>query len=126
MRWCFKTSATPYADSILQQLVAGSQAYAPALWLYEVASVLAKGEKDNVISASDASDFIADLAALDITVDPESTDHVLTEVRRLAGTYGLTGYDAAYLELALGKNLPLATLDDKLIKACNAMNHPLV
>jgi predicted nucleic acid-binding protein len=31
--------------------------------------------------------------------------------------YGLTGYDAAYLELALRKGLPLASLDKDLNKA---------
>ena len=126
MRWCFKNTALPYADNILKQLIAGDQAHVPVLWLYEVASVLAKGQKNKSISAFDASDFITDLEALDIIVDSESADHVLTEVHRLAVTYGLTGYDAAYLELALRKNLPLATLDVELTEVCKAINHPLV
>jgi predicted nucleic acid-binding protein len=32
----------------------------------------------------------------------------------------LSAYDAAYLELALRRNLPLATLDDALLKAMTA------
>jgi predicted nucleic acid-binding protein len=31
---------------------------------------------------------------------------------------GLTVFDAAYFELALRRNLPLATLDDKMRAAC--------
>ncbi len=41
-----------------------------------------------------------------------------TDVYRLAITHRLTGYDAVYLELALRKNLPLATLDEDLVRAC--------
>jgi predicted nucleic acid-binding protein len=32
----------------------------------------------------------------------------------LARTHNLSAYDAAYLELAVRRGLPLATLDDKL------------
>jgi predicted nucleic acid-binding protein len=53
-------------------------------------------------------------------VDPDSSDRILTDVHRLAVAYRLTSYDASYLELALRKNLPLATLDDELIAASKA------
>jgi len=53
-------------------------------------------------------------------VDPDSSEHILTDVHRLAVAYRLTSYDASYLELALRKNLPLATLDDELIAASKA------
>jgi predicted nucleic acid-binding protein len=53
-------------------------------------------------------------------VDPESSDRILTDVHRLAVAYRLTSYDASYLELALRRNLPLATLDDELITASKA------
>jgi len=45
-------------------------------------------------------------------------DRILTDVHRLAVTYRLTSYDAAYLELALRRKLPLATLDEDLVRAC--------
>jgi predicted nucleic acid-binding protein len=32
----------------------------------------------------------------------------------VARQFGLTAYDAAYFELALRRNLPLATLDDRM------------
>ena len=38
----------------------------------------------------------------------------------LALTYRLTSYDAAFLESALRRSLPLATLDDDLIRASKA------
>jgi predicted nucleic acid-binding protein len=45
---------------------------------------------------------------------------VFSDVHRLALTYRLTSYDAAYLELALRRNLPLATLDAELVAACQS------
>ena len=41
----------------------------------------------------------------------------LSDVLPLDRTYGLSAYDAAYLELSIRHNAPLATLDDKLQKA---------
>jgi predicted nucleic acid-binding protein len=38
----------------------------------------------------------------------------------LAALHALSAYDAACLELALRRNLPLATLDDALLKATTA------
>ena len=45
---------------------------------------------------------------------------------RLAIRHELTHYDAAYLELALRRNLPLATLDKDLRRAARAENVKLV
>jgi predicted nucleic acid-binding protein len=64
--------------------------------------------------------FVEDLRSLDITVDEESSSYILSDVHGLAVAYGLSGYDAAYLELAIRKDLPLATLDDDLVKAAKA------
>jgi predicted nucleic acid-binding protein len=118
MRWCFEDTATAYSEEILQQLATGTQALAPVLWLYEVGAVLAKEQRRDRLSAEEAADFLEVLKSFDIAIDREGADRILTDVYRLAVTYRLTGYDAAYLELALRKNLPLATLDDDLRKAC--------
>lgn len=98
----------------------------PLLWLYEVAAVLARSQKDLSLTAVDASDFITDLSQLPITLDPSSADYVLTDVHALAVAYRLTGYDAAYLELAIRRNLPLATLDDDRIRTCKSLGHRLL
>jgi predicted nucleic acid-binding protein len=126
MRWCLKDATTPYPDDVLKQLVAGDRAHVPVLWLYEVVSVVAKNQRAGEITAIEASDFISDLNSLSITIDPDSYRHVLGDTYRLALTHGLTGYDASYLELAIRKNIPLATLDQELINACKAIGHPLL
>ena len=58
------------------------------------------------------------LARLPIEIDIEATDHALAGVLLLAAQLGLTTYDAAYLDLAQRRNLPLATLDKRLRTAC--------
>jgi predicted nucleic acid-binding protein len=125
MRWCFQNAAHPYADGVLQQLATGA-AFVPVLWRYEVSAVLAKSQKDGILTALKADEFLATLDKLNITVDPDSSDRILTDVHRLAVTYRLTSYDASYLELALHRQLPLATLDNELIVACKASGAVLI
>jgi predicted nucleic acid-binding protein len=60
------------------------------------------------------------LSALPIAGNRVSGSVMLSEVRSLAVPYRLTAYDAAYLETAIRLGLPLATLDDELIRACRS------
>ena len=123
MRWCFDDTH-PYADSILQVIT--GEAFVPVIWRYEVSAVLARSQKDRSIAQAKVDAFLALLQSLPITLDSESADRIFSDVHRIATAYGLTSYDAAYLELAIRRNLPLATLDDKLIKTCKAIGHPLL
>lgn len=70
------------------------------------------------VTAGKAAEFLEDLAALDIRADKNGAGRILTDVHRLAVQYRLTAYDAANLELALRRNVALATLDAALLKAC--------
>jgi predicted nucleic acid-binding protein len=117
MRWCFENASTPYAEEVLEQLLVGQQAHVPVLWLYEVVSVLAKAQRSGSITADKAHGFLEDIRSLNITVDDESFGHIFGDVHRLAVEHGLSGYDAAYLELPIRQGLPLATLDEDLEKA---------
>jgi predicted nucleic acid-binding protein len=72
------------------------------------------------LAAPKADNFIAELKALRIAAGAESAARVFSDVHRLALDHRLTSYDAAYLELAQRRNLPLATLDDELIRASKA------
>jgi predicted nucleic acid-binding protein len=63
---------------------------------------------------------LADLAVLPITVDPETDRQAWSATLQLATRHRLTLYDAAYLELAQRRGLPLATLDRELRAAAAA------
>ncbi len=120
MRWCFENAAHPYADGILNRLATGEDAAVPVLWFYEASAVLAREQNRGSLAAPKADQFIAELRALRIAADAESAARVFNDVHQLALTYRLTSYDAAYLELALRRGLPVATLDDELIRASRA------
>lgn len=109
----------------MEQIITG-EAFVPVIWRYEVSAVLARSQKDGSIAPVKAEAFLALMQSLNITLDYESADRIFGNVHRIAVTHGLTSYDAAYLELAIRKNLPLATLDGKLIKTCKAIGHPLL
>jgi predicted nucleic acid-binding protein len=118
MRWFFDGGSYDYADAVLDRLsVSSDQAIVPLLWFYEVSAVLSRAVTKNGIDARKVADFFDDLEALPITLDDESTRRVLTDVHRLSVMYRLTSYDAAYLEIALRRALPLATLDAELSAA---------
>jgi predicted nucleic acid-binding protein len=120
MRWCFENTSTPYAEQVLEQLLVGQRAHVPVLWLYEVVSVLAKAQRTASITTDKAHGFLEDLRSVNIAVDDESFGHIFGDVHGLAIVYGLSGYAAAYLELAIRHGLPLATLDEDLKKAAQS------
>jgi predicted nucleic acid-binding protein len=76
------------------------------------------------IAYRDAS--LVDLRSLVITIDRGTNRHAWSATLRLCDRFGLTSYDAAYLELALRRRLPLATLDAELVRAAHASRVPLV
>jgi predicted nucleic acid-binding protein len=58
---------------------------------------------------------------LPIHIDRETAGHAFNDSLPLAQTHQLSVYDAVYLDLALRKHLPLATLDNRLAAAaCRA------
>jgi predicted nucleic acid-binding protein len=120
MRWCFESAAHPYADSVLERLAAGDIAIVPVLWFYEASSVLARAQNRGTLTALKADEFIAELKSLKVIADEESAVRVFTDVHHLALAHRLTSYDAAYLELAIRRRLPLSTLDADLLRACKA------
>jgi predicted nucleic acid-binding protein len=107
-----------YAGAVLKTLK-GSQALVPSLWPLEVGNVITRLETRNIVTEADSQRFITLLGRLDIVADPATARHALGDTLNLARRYKLSVYDAAYLELALRTNHPLATLDADLAKAAN-------
>jgi predicted nucleic acid-binding protein len=119
MRWFFGDGSPrdlAYAGRILDAMKA-DEAVVPGLWGLEVANVLARAESAGLVSEARSETFIGMLHKLDLSVDPATPAHALGATLQLARRHKLSAYDAAYLELALRTGLPLATLDEKLLKA---------
>ena len=97
--------------------VARSGALAPVHWPGETANAFSVAVRRGRISTSDRDMTLSKVAELGIEIDPETNVHIWGATLRLADLYGLTVYDAAYLELAQRRRMPLATLDGPLAEA---------
>jgi len=126
MAWCFPEETTAFTEGILNDLANDGEALVPVLWRYEVVNVLVQSTKRGRITRVKALAFLDDLMALPITIDRDGLALAFTTVHALAERYQLTAYDAAYLELALRLQLPLASLDRELCDAAGAAGVRLV
>jgi predicted nucleic acid-binding protein len=120
MAWCFADEGTEETARIQDRLITEA-AIVPAHWSLEVANVLAMAEKRKRISAADSTEFVKLLGELDIQVDDETPARVFAHVLPLSRSHLLTSYDAAYVDLALRRQLPLASLDDDLRRVATSL-----
>lgn len=125
MSWCFEDEANKYGDSVLGRLEE-SRAIVPSIWPLEVGNVLLVAERRKRLSEADSIRFIALLCDLSILVEQEPVTRVLGEIVALARKNSISTYDASYLDLAMRKGLPLATLDNALRKAARRSKVPIV
>ena len=116
MAWCFEDERTAATDTLLDKLVAEG-AEAPSILPLEVTNVLIGAARRNRISPAAANVAAQRIAALPVLIDLEGSRRAWDSLLQLAVRYGLTSYDTCYLELALRKALPLATLDKALQRA---------
>jgi len=94
----------------------------PGIWHLELGNVIVLAEKRNRLNSGQLEKAFLFFGNLPISTDQETTARTLTDISALARAEGLTTYDAAYLELALRRRLPLATLDKDLIRAAQNRN----
>lgn len=119
LAWLFEREDPAEADLAARalSLVAENETLVPMLWHIEVANGLLVGERRGFVTEARTFDYLVRLKRL-----PIETDDTEPEVRRegimaLARQYGLTAYDATYLDLALRSDAMLATFDRKLAAA---------
>ncbi len=117
--WLFEDEAHPDTDNLLE-LLREEGALVPNLWHLEVANVLVQAEKRQRITMAQISVRLELLANLPIVTDTETGPRAFREILTLARKENLSSYDAAYLELAVRRGLPLATKDKALIRAAKS------
>jgi predicted nucleic acid-binding protein len=76
---------------------------------------LSDGGEQGRITPTQSDAFIADLGKLGIERDDEAPNRAFTYLLPLCRRLRLTSYDAIYLDLAVRRNLPLATLDEDYV-----------
>jgi predicted nucleic acid-binding protein len=104
------------ADQVLDELDS-EEFTVPAIWYGELANAIIRGERKGLITPSQTAAFVAELDLADIEIDADSPKLRQSVVLALARAHRLTAYDATYLELALRKRVPLATIDTQLSEA---------
>lgn len=119
LAWVYSPETTEEVAGVFARVLE-SGAWVPALWRLEVANVLEMGVRRGRSDSAFRDAALADLAILPITVDPETDRQAWGATAKLAARHRLTLYDAAYLELARRRCLPLATLDSELRLAATA------
>jgi predicted nucleic acid-binding protein len=119
LAWVFGDERHDDAWRVVERLREGP-AWVPAHFHLEVGNGLLSGLRRGRLSADQARTAVVALGALPIEVDLDTPGRALSDVWPLAARHGLTTYDAAYLELAIRRGLPLATLDERLVSAARA------
>jgi len=124
--WRFEDEATPWTESLLDRVEGGEQVVVPAHWPLEIVNGLLMARRRNRVTESQMREFIEDLSALAIRIEPAFLPAQWPAILSLAEQYRLTAYDAAYLNLAQRSGLPIATLDGDLRKATVAAGVELI
>ena len=89
--------------------VADEGAFVPSLWRLEIANSLTAAVRRGKIDPEFRKAALADLGDLDIIVDAQTDLRAWNATLEFADRFLLTVYDAAYVELAQRRSLPLAT-----------------
>ncbi len=112
--WLLEDQSTAYTEAVAMRL-AEDRPVAPALLRLEYVNVLRTACKRGRLVAHQAQTMIEQMGRLPVEIDRDVPD--AAQLLALALRYDLTSYDAAYLELALRRQLPIATQDAALANA---------
>jgi predicted nucleic acid-binding protein len=121
LAWAFQ-GVDPTANEARERL-RQEDAVVPSLWWFEVRNGPVMGEHRGLLTEQRTGRFLRDLTRLAIISDGIADGPA---VLTLARHRRLTVYDAAYLEVAVRRDLPLATLDGELARAAQAEQVALI
>ena len=119
--WCIPAQASSAADHLLDDVLSGAAIAVPPLWTYETANALLILRRRKRLTPNEYSEARALLNRLRLSMDDEGARLAPTHVADLAIEHELTVYDAAYLELALRRRIPLASRDERLNRAARRL-----
>lgn len=117
LAWCFEDEASTWSDGLLDRLRRGDRVVVPAHWPTEILNGLIVAARRNRIKANKPALLWDELSQLPIEIEPALERLQAKTVLALSEKHSLTVYDAAYLELAHRRQLPIGTLDSDLRNA---------
>ena len=112
--WLFENQSDQYTQAVANRL-AVDQANAPVLWTMELANVLRTACRRASLTAQKAQQMLEQIARLPIDATHQAAPPAV--LLALSLRFDLSAYDAAYLELALRLQQPIATRDRALAEA---------
>ena len=102
------------ASTLKSAIVSGRvKAYAPTLIVYELASVILKAIKNNILKVQDGVEALKAIGSLGINLIPILWEES-AEILKIATASGLTTYDSTYLWLSKKLEGKLITADEEL------------
>lgn len=116
LAWCFADEAPPATEALRSELL-DDDLVVPSIWPFEVASALQRAAARGAIRPAEIESLLHDLRALVGEIDAQGADGAWPAVVELGRRFGLSPSQAAYLELARRRDLPLGTLDADLARA---------
>ena len=117
--WRVPARGTSYPSGVLGRMTRAI-AVVPECWFLHVAERVRGCVRKKQLTAPQASQFFTDLQAFAIWVDNETPFRAWGDTFDLARAHRISADSAAYLELALRMNLPLATTDATLSRVAPA------
>jgi predicted nucleic acid-binding protein len=115
--WVHPSQATEATRTMLQSVRSGAVVHAPALWPLEVANALLVLTRRRILTEGERRTALGWLGGLSIALDHEMSAIAFHRLSDLAVDCALSVYDAAYLELAQRRSLPLGCKDGPLRQA---------
>ena len=112
--WLYPGQATAYTERLLEGLVE-STVHTAFIWPAEFANAASAMVKRDILTDDRGSEIVRIAETFGFVVDRTPAD--LSRLYRISRRHGLSVYDAAYLELAMRLEMPLATRDPALATA---------
>jgi predicted nucleic acid-binding protein len=118
--WLLPDENHPEAINALDRLK-DDEAFVPVLLWFEIRNLLLTSERRRRITPAQTAAALNVLQGLPLHVDDKAESDTTLQ---LARDHRLTVYDAAYLELAVRRRVPLLTFDEQLAAAAKRLAIP--
>ena len=119
--WFLPDERTDYTESIFEAVSGPDEAFIPTLWAYEIRNIVLKGIRRGRVTPTVARPLLSALSQLRLRPMETRFDSTLDTAMK----FSLSFYDAAYLDLAIREDLPLASLDRGLREAARLAGVPI-
>ena len=106
--WVLPSPASSEAEALLESVEAGAGPVVPPLWYLEVVIGPLAAERRRLVTGDERRQSSERLSAPAFSVVEDDARNAFGRTSSLAEQYDLSVYDAAYLEFALRRNLPLS------------------